>query len=126
MRYAGFWKRAIALVLDLLILSVVGSVGVLITRGRLRFDEVGVVGEGAGAILTWIYYAGFESSEMQATVGKMAIGIKVTDLYGARISFVRATGRHFGKILSGFICGIGFLMAAFTERNRRPLRGHGP
>jgi uncharacterized RDD family membrane protein YckC len=48
----------------------------------------------------------------------MALGIRVTDLDGGRISFGRATGRYFGKILSGLILGIGFLMAAFTERKQ--------
>lgn len=59
-----------------------------------------------------------ESSAKQATLGKMALGIVVTDLEGARIGFGRATGRYFAKILSGLILGIGFLMAAFTERKQ--------
>jgi uncharacterized RDD family membrane protein YckC len=59
-----------------------------------------------------------ESSSYQATLGKMIFGMKVTDLYGNRISFARATGRHFAKILSGMILGIGFIMVAFTERKQ--------
>lgn len=69
-------------------------------------------------ILQWLYYALMESSSKQATLGKMAIGIKVTDLSGNRISFGRATGRYFGKILSGLILNIGYIMAAFTERKQ--------
>ena len=66
----------------------------------------------------WIYEAGLESSSKQATLGKMAMGLKVTDLVGRRISFARATGRHFAKILSGMILLIGYIMAGFTERKQ--------
>ena len=58
------------------------------------------------------------SSEKQATVGKMVLGIVVTDINGGPISFARATGRHFAKWLSALILGIGFLMAAFTEKKQ--------
>ena len=54
-------------------------------------------------LLPWLYYAVFESSEKQATLGKMALGIKVTGYDGGRISFGKATGRYFAKIISGII-----------------------
>jgi uncharacterized RDD family membrane protein YckC len=69
-------------------------------------------------IVGWLYYALMESSVNQATLGKMALGIKVTDLDGNRISFGRATGRYFGKIVSGMILYIGFIMAGFTEKKQ--------
>jgi uncharacterized RDD family membrane protein YckC len=69
-------------------------------------------------MLSWIYYASMESSTWQATLGKKILGLKVTDLAGNRISFARASGRFFGKILSGMILGIGFLMAGFTARKQ--------
>jgi uncharacterized RDD family membrane protein YckC len=69
-------------------------------------------------IVSWLYYALMESSAKQATVGKMALGILVTDLEGSRIGFGRATGRYFAKILPALILGIGFLMAAFTQRKQ--------
>jgi uncharacterized RDD family membrane protein YckC len=59
-----------------------------------------------------------ESSARQATLGKMAVGIKVTDEAGARISFGRAVGRYFGKFVSTIILLIGFLMVAFTEKKQ--------
>jgi len=68
--------------------------------------------------LQWLYYALMESSSKQATLGKMALGIKVTDLDGNRISFGRATGRYFGKILSGMILYIGFMMAGWTQKKQ--------
>jgi Tfp pilus assembly major pilin PilA len=66
----------------------------------------------------WFYYALMESSGQQATLGKRAVGIKVTDLEGNQISFGRATGRLAAHILSGVILGIGFAMAAFTSRRQ--------
>ena len=71
-----------------------------------------------GMVLHWLYYALLESSSRQATLGKMAIGIIVTDLDGGRISFGRANGRYLGKMVSAFILMIGFIMAGFTERKQ--------
>lgn len=67
-------------------------------------------------IFNWVYYAGFESSHLGATPGKWLLGIYVTDMEGKRISFGRASGRFFGKIISGLIIGIGYMMAGFTEK----------
>jgi uncharacterized RDD family membrane protein YckC len=69
-------------------------------------------------ILGVIYFAMFESSAMQGTPGKRAMGLIVTDLQGNRISFLRALGRYFAKILSGLILLIGYIMVAFTERKQ--------
>ena len=66
----------------------------------------------------WIYYVVMESSSTQGTLGKMALGIKVTDLKGSRISFGRASGRHFGKFISALILSIGFIMVAFTQKKQ--------
>ena len=67
---------------------------------------------------SWLYGALMESSPYQATLGKMALGMKVTDLYGNRISFARATGRHFAKYISMITLCIGFIMVGFTERKQ--------
>lgn len=66
----------------------------------------------------WLYFALQESSERQATIGKRAVGIYVTDLQGRRIAFGQATGRYFSKILSGLILDIGYIMVAFTEKKQ--------
>jgi len=71
-----------------------------------------------GLVVKWLYYTLMESSNLQATVGKMAIGIIVTDLNGKRISFARATGRHFSKYISALIIGVGYLMVAFTAQKQ--------
>ena len=105
-KYAGFWLRFVAWVLDGFILA--------IPLGFLAY-LIPVIHP---ALYVWLYYAYMESSAYQATLGKMLIGIKVIDLKGRRISFLRATGRYFGKILSGLILGIGFLMIVFTEKKQ--------
>jgi uncharacterized RDD family membrane protein YckC len=69
-------------------------------------------------ILQWLYYSLMESSSKQGTVGKMVLNLKVVDLVGNKISFGRATGRFFGKFLSGLLLNIGYIMAAFTERKQ--------
>jgi uncharacterized RDD family membrane protein YckC len=65
-----------------------------------------------------LYYSIMESSRYQASLGKMAMGIKVVDLDGNRISFRTALLRAIGKILSQSIMWIGFIMAAFTDRKQ--------
>ena len=69
-------------------------------------------------VLAWLYGALMESSRYQATLGKMVLGIVVTDMNGQRVSIARATGRHFGKWVSSLILGIGYLMIAFTEKKQ--------
>jgi uncharacterized RDD family membrane protein YckC len=70
-------------------------------------------------LLAWIYNAGMESSRHQGTLGKMALGLIVTDLQGRPIGFGRASGRYFAKIITGLIpLGIGYAMAGFTEKKQ--------
>ena len=64
------------------------------------------------------YYAWFHASNSQATLGKMAVGIKVVRGDGSRITLARGVGRYFGFMLSSLTLGIGLLMAAFTERKQ--------
>ena len=69
--------------------------------------------------VTWLYHAWMESSEWQATVGKKALGLVVTDMVGHRVSFGRATGRHFAKIVTNMVPAfIGYIMAGFTEKKQ--------
>jgi uncharacterized RDD family membrane protein YckC len=137
-QYAGFWRRFVAYLIDSIIISVVSCI-VFIPIFAVLGIGIGLSGmeneEAAGFILApligyilfaglvlaaaeWLYFALMESSNRMATLGKMAIGIKVTDLSGNRISFGRATGRYFGKILSGMIFMIGYIMAGFTEKKQ--------
>jgi uncharacterized RDD family membrane protein YckC len=69
-------------------------------------------------IISWLYFACFESSNLQGTPGKRLMGIMVTDMDGERLSFGSATGRYLGKIISGLILGIGFIVALFTPKKQ--------
>ena len=112
---AGFWIRVDASLIDGVILSIAS------------FIVTAILGTDAGAqglaflinlVGGWLYYTLMESSERQATLGKMALGIVVTDTEGRRISFGKATGRYFAKILSGLILLIGYIMVAFDGRKQ--------
>jgi uncharacterized RDD family membrane protein YckC len=130
-RYGGFWIRVIAFLVDGAIVraatwpvsAMFGLVG-LGTMSGFPHAGLGLHVFGSGVVVTlvifgsWLYEAFMLSSPYQATLGKMIFGMKVTDLYGNRISFARATGRHFAKWLSGFILGIGYLMVAFSQRKQ--------
>ena len=128
MNYAGFWKRFAAAVIDWIILfilvtilqPVIMSEHVLLLLGgdADAFLQLAIWLNIAAALTYWIYFAAFESSSKQATPGKMAFGIKVTDLNEKRIGFGKATGRYFGKILSVVILFIGCIMIAFTEKKQ--------
>ncbi len=111
--YAGFIKRAVAAIIDGLILGTLGR-----WIGLLIFSPEDLRLAGFSALLGWIYYGLMESSQHQATIGKMFMKIKVTDLDGNRVSFMKATIRHFSKILSVITLGIGFLMAIWTDRKQ--------
>jgi uncharacterized RDD family membrane protein YckC len=71
-----------------------------------------------GLIGGWLYEALMESSAKQATLGKMLLGLMVTDEAGNRISFARASGRHFAKYISSFTLFIGYIMAGFTAKKQ--------
>ncbi len=126
--HAGFWRRVAAYMVDSLILSVgmlivFGVIGAA-TAALFASDHGGMAGLliFLGYVLVivgiWLYFAKFESGPSQATPGKRVMGIKVTDDKGQRIGFGRATGRFFGKIISGMILYIGYMMAGFTGRKQ--------
>lgn len=128
--YAGFWLRFVAFIIDAILLAVVTwPLSLFFGFGfhHMPFGRPHVIfplffgGMFIGPIrfvVGWLYWAGMESSSYQATLGKMAVGVKVTDSVGNRISFARATGRYFAKILSWMTLAIGFAMAGFTQRKQ--------
>ena len=71
-------------------------------------------------IVNWLYEALMTSSPRGATLGKMAIGVRIVRVDGAQLSFGRATARHFLKVMITPLVpfAIGYLMAAFTARKR--------
>jgi uncharacterized RDD family membrane protein YckC len=119
MEYAGFWIRFFAFMIDSAIISagtavVFGLTCFIFFIPRISFLPL--------AFITfpwaWLYYAILESSEFRATYGKMALGLRVNDMEGHRISFLRATARWFLKTISfSFFC-LGFLIIPFTKRHQ--------
>jgi len=130
--YGGFWIRVLAAIIDAVLLRVVvapihlvfGGLGLAGMMSGVPHAGIGLglLGGGVTIVLlifgSWLYEAFMESSSYQATLGKMLFGMKVTDLNGNRISFGRATGRHFAKWISGMILSIGYMMVGFTERKQ--------
>jgi uncharacterized RDD family membrane protein YckC len=119
--YGGFWRRVFALLIDgliLLVLVFISSIFLDSTPGIIDNNVAVLLWYVFWAIMFWGYFAGLESSSLQATLGKAALGLVVTDHRGGRASFGRTTGRHFGKWLSTLIVGIGYLLAAFTPQKQ--------
>jgi uncharacterized RDD family membrane protein YckC len=138
--YAGFWLRFVAYVIDTILSGIVFGVLLLmgiavvgfsslknVIQGSESPDEffapevIGIIFLIAGVFLVmhWIYFAWMESSATQGTLGKMALGLIVTDLDGNRISFARASGRFFAKIITGLIpLFIGYILAGITEKKQ--------
>ncbi len=115
-QYAGFWLRFVAYIVDGALLWIIGF-GIGMVLGTILGPESPGLTL-VGVVLGWLYFALQESSERGATIGKSVLGLRVTDSSGQRISFGRATGRNFAKILSALILMIGFIMAAFTQRKQ--------
>jgi uncharacterized RDD family membrane protein YckC len=138
--YAGFWLRLLALLIDntilglgffLVLMPLIFLTGLRTFLDNFRphedMNDIGVfmlvvfffLVATVALVLTWLYHALMECSPWQATVGKKALGLVVTDLDGQRVSFGRATGRHFGKMLTNLIPAlIGYIMAGFTEKRQ--------
>ena len=124
-RYAGFWLRLIAAAIDSgILLIVVWILGLI-----FDVDITTPVHEGADfyvfrlfqlvALFTiWLYYAVMESAVTQATIGKMIMGLYVTDLEGERIAFSRASIRYWMRYVSIVIFFLGFVIAAFTRQKQ--------
>ncbi len=124
--HAGFWRRMAAYMADSLILGVVflvifgliallgsvsGSPGLMIGLSIL-FYILAIIG-------SWLYFAKPESGPLQATPGKRLMGLKVTNDRGLPITFGRASGRFFGKIVTNLIpFGIGWMLAGWTGRKQ--------
>ncbi|MFO8021731.1 MAG: RDD family protein [Perlabentimonas sp.] len=145
--YAGFWLRLAAYIIDRIILNIFGLFLLIPTISYIVFLALKIentgdidsfesfiadgnllkVGMIVGLLLLigllnlaagWLYYALMESSKYGATLGKLAIGIKVTSLDGERVTFARATGRYFSRIITNLTFLIGYIMAGFTEKRQ--------
>jgi uncharacterized RDD family membrane protein YckC len=107
--YGGFWKRVLAWLIDAIVLSAVTGTIAAVTLGAGFFLFF---------VAHWLYEAFLTSSSWQATLGKRALNMVVTDLDGQRLSFAHATGRHFSKWISAMALGIGFILVAFSRKKQ--------
>jgi len=125
--YAGFWTRFAAVVVDGMILWVV-NFAISMAAGNTMFFTVApqpvarlnplffvLVFIQIGIALS---YEAVLIGKYGATLGKMACKIKVVRPDGGRVSYPRAFGRYFAKMISGFACMLGYIMAAVDEENR--------
>ena len=135
MQYGTVQQRILAFILDGMILLIV--LGVIEAVGLPVFDDIGIneiVVDGAteaqrqieysipGIVVTlalfWGYFVGFEVSKYEATPGKIAMALRVTDVEGRRVGVIRATVRHFAKFLTIATLSIGFFIAIFTRKRQ--------
>jgi uncharacterized RDD family membrane protein YckC len=138
--YAGFWLRFLAYLIDSVLAGIVFGIFALLVVAivgvgyfRTIFESLNsedstvpaafialiLLASAFSVLITWVYYAWMESSQYQGTLGKMALGLIVIDQQGRPVTFARASGRFFAKIITGMIpLGIGYIMAGFTEKKQ--------
>jgi uncharacterized RDD family membrane protein YckC len=125
--YGGFWRRFFASLIDGLVLyfpnAILRVLAGLPASPDLRPLAPDQVGRSLGitAIMVvgfWWYSGRLESSRWQGTLGQQLLGLRVTDVHGRRISFLRATGRHFAQWISLLLCGLGYLFNLWTSRRQ--------
>lgn len=128
--YSGFWLRAVAGAIDLILSQAVIFVLIMLVGLPVVFsiastateDEIELISNAIAyplaIFLQWIYYTVPESSKWQATPGKKMLGLVVVDKDGQKIGFGRANARYWSKILSVLILFIGYVMVAFTEKKQ--------
>jgi uncharacterized RDD family membrane protein YckC len=122
-RFAGFWIRFAAILIDTLILVIpLRTLRSLLIEERTGDPVMDLKVNLASLALTVCvhsaYRAAFHASRWQATIGKRAVGIQVTDLQGRRITFDHAMGRCLAEFVSGWTAGIGYVMAGLSSRKQ--------
>ena len=131
---AGFWIRFVAYMIDGLIMTAAAAILVGVFVGFVILTDESVDHEELAApliiaaillvialiVINWLYEALMTSSPRGATLGKMALGLRIVRFDGAQLSFGRATARHFAKYMVTPMVplAIGYIMAAFTNRKR--------
>lgn len=129
MRFAGFWRRFLAVFIDgiiMMVFTVPANLGFQFTFEKVSEGPEFV----ALAIVLYLImilvpasYMIWMNGKYGATLGKKSMGIKVVMSDGTPISYGRATGRYFAYILSGLILYIGYIMAGF-DAEKRALHDH--
>lgn len=121
LNYAGFWIRFVAYLLDGIVLFIV-SLGVGLVLGLAvasGLDEtVMELINGLAQMIIGAAYATFFLGKYGATLGQMALNLKVVMPDGSSIGYGRAFCRFLAEILSALILMIGYIMAAFDSEKR--------
>jgi uncharacterized RDD family membrane protein YckC len=139
--YAGLWKRFAAAFIDNFVTTALSYMLLIpftlifgLSAAGLASGNSNPFADGASIaliaviylimiLLPVVYFGWMHSSSYQASLGKMAVTIKVVRSDGQRITFWRGFLRHLAYLLfTLFTCGLGVivcgLMAAFTERKQ--------
>lgn len=128
-RYAGFWIRLIAYIIDAVLLDIILAVGIFIVTFVMavsgnaagapdKADSIHGIANLAVIMFGGLYFALFTASGWQATPGKRMLGLHVIRTDGKKIEFGLSVGRYFASILSSFILGFGFLMIGWSREKR--------
>jgi uncharacterized RDD family membrane protein YckC len=139
--YAGFWQRFGAWVIDVIILIIPTMFAMYFLGGMAAYKHLleqmqagadmsaafreysaaTLSSEVASLFITFLYYSFCEASKWQATPGKLALRLRVTDIHGQRLTLGRAAARNVVR-LSGLIYGlipiICYLAVAWTQRKQ--------
>jgi len=116
-RFAGFWIRAVAIIIDGIILFLAQMI-ILIPFGFEQNGEVNLMLNIFLIILGFLYYSIMHSSKWQATIGKKLMKIYVIKKDGTKLSFLRALARAFCTSISSLPLGIGYIWAGFDKKKR--------
>lgn len=125
-RYGGFWRRFVALLLDTLVLYFpAATIRVLLGLPAVNlFNTINVdssatmLASSLELFIDWFYAVLFVTSPARATLGMMVMDLQLTGLAGERVSFARATGRYFAQFLTIATVGIGYVIQPFTSRRQ--------
>lgn len=116
LKYAGFWIRLVAVMVDGLVLFAASFLVGLFMPTNIQ--ETGLLGRVIFTLIGWVYYVWMTNST-QSTLGKKLVGIKVQSVDGQKLSLGKVIIREtIGKLLSAITLGIGYIMAAFTEKKQ--------
>ena len=121
-RPAGFWIRAVAVLIDGVVLIV--AQGILFGAGWIFLGGglgAGTAVRGATQLFSSLIGASYTIVfhwMWGQTLGKMALQIRVVSMDGGPLSFGQAVGRYFASFLSALILGIGFIMAGVRSDKR--------
>jgi uncharacterized RDD family membrane protein YckC len=132
--YAGFWRRLAAVCIDhILFGAMIACIGFVLMFPALLLGFMSMFSMATITIFTlvlwlgvitllvgahWLYYAGFEASSLQATPGKLALGLRVCDEELQRLTLRRSTIRYVSHFLSAVLLYFGYLISFFTARRQ--------